>query len=80
MSGLRNKCAVSHHPAGHPMACNDCDPCMLGSAPGQWCRVCDGDGWVFASEDDEIGERCSHCTGAGFEPLPNPSNEGGERG
>jgi DnaJ-class molecular chaperone len=62
----RNKCIVSGRPAGHPMACNDCDPCLFGATPEHWCKRCDGDGWVFVAVTDNVGEVCPSCHGDGF--------------
>jgi len=67
----QNKCCVTSWPAGHPYACNDCDPCLLGSFPLEWCETCAGDCW--------IGDRpCYNCDGSGFRPRDSDEHPKGE--
>lgn len=73
MSKPHNKCAVCGHPAGHDYACNDCDPCLFGSFPEEWCPTCHGDCWVDAA-------RCTACSGTGFRDSDeHPKGEDAER-
>lgn len=75
MTAPRNKCAVSGFPAGHPDACNDCDPCLLGRFPETWCPDCGGSGWQFS---DVTARRCDTCCGSGFAPSDRDGAEGGD--
>jgi len=61
----QNRCAIGSWPAGHDNACNDCDPCLFGCFPSEWCPTCGGDMW--------IGDRpCYNCDASGFRPLATP--------